>query len=70
MEIIGEAARRVSKSAREKYPEIPWPDIVGMRSRLIHAYDTVDLNLLWQTVATDLPELIAVLEEILKEGES
>lgn len=66
-EIVGEAASRVSISTREKYPEIPWPDIVGMRNRLIHGYDIVDLDLLWDTVETDLPSLIAQLEAILRD---
>jgi uncharacterized protein with HEPN domain len=47
VEVIGEAAWRVSESARNRHAEIPWRDIVGMRNRLIHGYDAVDLNLLW-----------------------
>jgi uncharacterized protein with HEPN domain len=68
VEIVGEAASRVSLSTRKKHREIPWPDIVGMRNRLIHGYDVVDLDLLWGTVETDLPALIAQLEAILKES--
>ena len=67
VEIIGEAASRVSMPTRESHREIPWPDIVGMRSHLIHGYDVVDLNLLWDTVEADLPPLIAQLEAILEE---
>lgn len=67
VEIVGEATSRVSISTREKYREIPWLDIVGMRNRLIHGYDVVDLDLLWDTVETDLPSLIAQLEAIFKE---
>lgn len=67
VEIVGEATSRVSISTREKHPEIPWPDIVGMRNRLIHGYDVVDLDLLWDTVETDLPSLIVQLEAIFKE---
>ena len=67
IEIIGEAASRVSMPTRERFPEIPWPDIVGMRNRLVHGYDVVDLNLLWDTVATDLPPLIASLEKIVEQ---
>ncbi|MFP3975100.1 MAG: DUF86 domain-containing protein [Chloroflexota bacterium] len=66
-EIVGEAASRVSVPTRERYQEIPWPDIVGMRNRLTHGYDAVDLNILWDTVAIDLPELIAELEKIIEE---
>lgn len=67
VEVIGEAASRVSEASRSKHPDIPWRDMVGMRSRLIHGYDAVDLNLLWDTVTTDLPPLIATLERILQE---
>jgi uncharacterized protein with HEPN domain len=69
IEIVGEAASRVSGSAREQHREIPWPNIVGMRNRLIHGYDVVDLNVLWDTVGTDLPPLIAQLEIILDESQ-
>lgn len=66
VEVIGEAARRVSMPTREKYPDIPWTEIVGMRNRLIHGYDAIDLDLLWDTLALDLPPLI--LETILEKG--
>jgi len=67
VEVIGEAATRVSAPTREKHPEIPWSDIVGMRNRLIHGYDTVDLGLLWDTIDADLPAVIVQLENILKD---
>ncbi len=65
IEIIGEAAGRVSLEGQEKYSSIPWPQIIGMRNRLIHGYDQVDLNLLWNTIEVDLPPLISALENIL-----
>ena len=65
VEIIGEAATRVSLSTRKKHEQIPWADIVGMRNRLIHGYDMVDLDLLWGTVEIDLPSLIAALDNII-----
>lgn len=65
IEIVGEAAARVSEETREKYSAIPWPDIVGMRNRLIHGYDEVDLDILWETLQSDLPAVIAELEKIL-----
>lgn len=61
IEIIGEAARRISPATREAFPSIPWSDIVGMRNLMIHKYDDVDLRIVWQTVWHDLPELIAQL---------
>lgn len=65
VEIVGEAGARVSKEERAKHPEIPWDDVVGMRNRLIHGYEMVDLEILWDTVTDDLPPLIAVLERIV-----
>jgi uncharacterized protein with HEPN domain len=65
-EIIGEAANRISRETRDKYSEIPWSHIIGMRNRLIHGYDVIDYDLLWDTVTTDLPPLIATLNEIIE----
>lgn len=67
VEVVGEAAGRVSEAARSKHADIPWRDIVGMRNRLIHGYDAMDMNLLWDTVTVDLPPLIEALEQILQE---
>lgn len=61
-EIIGEAARRLSPEARAKFPDIPWKLVTAMRNILIHDYDDVDLNVVWQTAQLDLPPLIARLE--------
>jgi len=66
IEIIGEAAAKISGSSKEQLREIPWPLIVGMRNRLIHAYDDINLDLLWQTVTRNLPPLIEVLEKIVE----
>ena len=65
VEIIGEAAYRVSESTRSSVPTIPWADVIGMRHRLIHAYFEVNLDVLWQTVVGDLPELISSIESVL-----
>ena len=65
IEIIGEAANKVSQEARDKQPEIPWLDIVNMRNRLIHAYFDIDLDVVWDTVIKDLPPLVAELEKIV-----
>lgn len=64
LEIIGEAAARVSSEFRARHPEIPWPQIVSLRNRLIHGYDAVDLDIVWQILTTDLPSLIEVLRAI------
>ena len=65
LEIIGEAASRVVKENSDLYPDIPWPEIVGLRNRLIHGYDEVDFDILWQIVKKDVPSLIEKLEKIL-----
>lgn len=65
IEIIGEAASNVSEEFIARHPEIPWPQIRGMRNRLIHAYFDVDLDVLWDTVTHDLPPLLATLQRII-----
>lgn len=65
LEVIGEAATRVPQNERGKYPLIPWEQIIGLRNRLIHGYDSVDMAIVWQIVMTDLPELVAELKRIL-----
>ena len=70
MEVIGEAARRVPEELRSRYPSIDWPRIVGLRNRLIHEYDTVDLPLLRRIVINELPPLIAQLERILADRDA
>jgi len=65
VEIIGEAAARVSKDMQATHTSIPWEDVVGMRNKLIHGYDLVDLGILWDTVTDDLPQLIQELEAAL-----
>jgi uncharacterized protein with HEPN domain len=67
LEVLGEAARRVSPEFSETRPELPWSKMVSMRNFLIHEYDDVDFAIVWETVKNDLPPLIAALEEILSE---
>jgi uncharacterized protein with HEPN domain len=66
LEIVGEAASRLPTEERIHYPDIPWPEIIGLRNRLIHGYDSVDFDILWQIVTHDLPPLIAALERAFK----
>jgi len=58
LEIVGEAAAGVSAEARDTHPAIPWAEIVGLRNRLIHGYDSVDLDVVWNIVKGDLPALV------------
>ncbi len=67
LEIIGEAARRISLTTRAAFPELPWEEMVGLRNVLIHEYDDVDLSIVWNTVRNELPLLISALQKILGE---
>ena len=67
LEVIGEAAGKVSPAMQAKLPEIPWREITGMRHRLIHNYADVRLDLVWSVVATRLAPLIAALEPLIPE---
>jgi uncharacterized protein with HEPN domain len=66
VEIVGEAAVHVTEGTREKFTNVSWLDIVGMRNRLVHVYFDIDLDLVWDTVTRDLPPMIKVLEEVLE----
>lgn len=65
IEIIGEAASRVSVEMRETYPNLPWQESVSMRNRLIHGYYAINLDIVWSTVCYELPPLIGELQRIL-----
>ncbi|GAB4137559.1 MAG: DUF86 domain-containing protein [Cyanobacteria bacterium J069] len=64
LQVIGEAARRVSLDFRAAHPQIPWKAIVGMRSKVVHDYLNVDEDVVWNTVIHDLPSLVTELEKI------
>lgn len=65
IEIVGEAASKVSPPGRAELPEVPWPEIVGMRHRIVHAYFDLNLDVLWNTVSLALPDLLAQLRQRL-----
>jgi uncharacterized protein with HEPN domain len=69
LEIIGEAANSVSEETQRAHPRVPWRKMVGLRNRLIHGYFNVNLDVVWDTVRNDLPDLIPALEEVLAELE-
>lgn len=66
VEIIGEAATKVSSEVKKRHPAIPWNDIIGTRNKLIHGYDDVNLDILWQIVSVDLPSLMDDLHTALR----
>ena len=64
LEIIGEASKRVESDYKSAHPEIPWRDIVAARNRLIHGYFSIDRDIVWHTITTDIPPLITALDAI------
>src|SRR3990172_1467843 len=65
IEIIGEAASRISESFRETHPQIPWRQIIGQRNIIVHEYGKIDYEMLYQTAINDIPELISSIEPLL-----
>jgi uncharacterized protein with HEPN domain len=70
IEIIGEAASRMSRSTCEAAPDIPWSLIVSMRNRLIHAYFDVDHEIVWKTATEELPQLLPRLRALISDRNS
>lgn len=66
-EIIGEASRRLDKDFENKHPEYPLRDAITMRNKVIHEYEEVDYELVWDTMQQDIPHLIKITEKILRE---
>ena len=66
LQIIGEAARRISPEFRANYPQIPWKAIVGMRSKVVHDYLNIEEDIVWETAKNDLAPLVIKLEKILR----
>jgi uncharacterized protein with HEPN domain len=57
IEIIGEASKKISSDTKDRYQNIPWKEIAGMRDKLIHDYLGVDINVVWKTIREDIPVL-------------
>ncbi len=69
IEIIGEAIKNISDNLKEKYSSIPWKEIVGTRDKMIHHYFGVDLNIVWNIIKKDLPDLKEKIQKIKKDLE-
>lgn len=67
LEIVGEATKRLPASIRTQYPEVPWKDMAGMRDRIIHGYDNVDMQIVWSVVKNEIPRLKPVIRQILQD---
>jgi len=69
LEVMGEAVKKIPLEIRNKYSEIPWKYIAGMRDKLIHEYHGVDLEIVWEVIKKEIPPLKSKFEKILKELE-
>lgn len=67
LEVIGEAAKNVPQNMRDRYPDIPWKKMAGMRDKLIHEYFGIDLEIVWQVIANELPPLQPRLKKMLED---
>ncbi|MFQ5614135.1 MAG: DUF86 domain-containing protein [Anaerolineae bacterium] len=65
LEIIGEATKNLARDLRERYPDVPWKSMAGVRDRLIHHYFGVNLDIVWQIVVAELPKVASQLKRIL-----
>ncbi len=65
LEIVGEAAKRLPPDLRQQYPGIPWKVMAGMRDRIVHGYDVVDLQIVWDVVKRDIPQVKPQIQKIL-----
>ena len=70
IEIVGEAASKISPELRERHPQVPWPAILGMRNKLVHAYFVIDLDVVWHTTINELRPLVESLTRILESESS
>ena len=63
LEVMGEAAKRIPENVRERYPDVPWKRMAGMRDKLIHEYTGVDLDIVWTVIKEELPPVRQVIRE-------
>jgi len=69
LEIIGEAAKNIPKQIRQKYRELPWTDMAGMRDKIAHFYFGIDYSIVWEVIKEKLPEIKPVIQKMLEEIE-
>ena len=70
LEIIGEAAKQVPETVRDRHPAVQWRQMAGMRDHLIHGYFGVDYHIVWDVISTEIPSLNVHVRAILAEGNS
>ena len=66
IEVMGEASRKIPEETRQRYPQVPWRKMSGMRDKLIHEYHGVDIDTVWQTLQEDIPPLKDMIQEIIE----
>ncbi len=66
-EVIGEAAKRIPDSVKTHCPELPWKEMTGMRDVIIHEYDEIDIDQVWNTITQDIPHSLEIIEQLLRE---
>lgn len=67
IEVIGEASKKIPKNIRDKYPELPWKKMAGMRDKLIHEYFGIDMEILWKAAKEEIPHLRPAIQKILRD---
>ena len=67
--VIGEAARQIPDSVVNAYPQVPWQQMRGIRNRIVHGYDQIDLSIIWNVIQYELPPLVPTLERIMQEAD-
>lgn len=65
LQILGEAAKRIPEEFRERHPQVPWREIAGFRDMVVHHYDRVDLDRVWEIVDREVPLLLATVRKLL-----
>ncbi|MBI2496093.1 MAG: DUF86 domain-containing protein, partial [Candidatus Omnitrophica bacterium] len=67
LEVLGEASKNIPQTVRDRYPQVPWREVAGIRDKLIHEYFGVNLDVVWRAVQQDLPQLTPVIVQMLGE---
>lgn len=66
LQIIGEAAKKIPDDIKEKYPDVPWKGMTGMRDIIVHEYDEIDVEQVWNTIANDIPATIEKISTVIQ----